>query len=385
VKMRLAILGSRGIPAQYGGFETFAEEVSVRLVRMGFEVTVFCQSEQKRPDRTYRGVNLCYLKVSVSGGIGQLLYDLSCLWQSRKGYDVVYLLGYAAAFLAFLPRLYGNEVWINPDGLEWKRAKWNFTKRALIRIFELWATIMPNRLVCDCDAMLKNLYTRYRRLPPSTVIPYGTMLVDRACPPAPEILREWNLTPGNYYLVVCRLEPENQVLEIVDGYVRSNSKIPLAVISNIPDTSYAREIREVADDRVKFLGTVYHREKLQAIRYHSCAYFHGHTVGGTNPSLLEAMGCANVVVAHDNEFNREVLGDSALFFRYPKDIPGILDRIVSCGQELRDRTFRRASERYHWDLIAEQYAALLQSEHKPTAVTGSLRSQEIVSARYGPD
>ena len=361
---RIAILGTRGIPARYGGFETFAEELGARLVERGFRVTVVCEKVRgaSQPP-TFRGIDLAYVPAPRLGPLTTIAFDLMSLWRVRKGYDVVYMLGYGASLFCFIPRLGGAEVWINMDGIEWLRSKWSWAARAYLRLIETVATWTPNRIIADADAIRSHLQSRHRRLPECTVVPYGSDLVTAA--PPEELLAEWGLKVGEYYILVCRLEPENHVLDIVEGYAASSSTFPLVVLGDHKlNTPYVRLLQSVADPRVRLIGTVYDKVRLRALRFHARAYLHGHSVGGTNPSLLEAMGSGNVVIAHDNVFNREVAADAALYFRNARDIPGILEILEADSgrrQRMREVARHRVESIYNWRMIADRYEQLLGS------------------------
>lgn len=365
---RIAILGTRGIPARYGGFETFAEELSVRLASRGAEVTVYCVAEGNQPN-SFGRVKLEYVPSVNLGPLTTLIFDVRCLWRARRGFDVVYMLGYGAAQFTFLPRLFGCRVWLNPDGIEWKRAKWNWLARAYFRAMEFCSTRLPHRLIADAHAIRTHLEARHRRLVSCTVIPYGAPAID--LPPSTEALAEWRIEPRRYYLIVCRVEPENHIYETISGFVASESPYPLIVVGNVKaETEYARKVASLESDRVRMIGTVYDKQKLQALRYHCLAYFHGHSVGGTNPSLLEAMGCGNLVVAHDNSFNREVLGAAGWFFNAPEDIPALVQQIEtldpSAEAEARAYVRERVRSEYNWERVAAAYMQLLladASEH----------------------
>jgi glycosyltransferase involved in cell wall biosynthesis len=361
---RLAILGTRGIPARYGGFETFAEELALHLVAKGVDVTVYCEADlqQPQPDH-YQGVKLVYLPVTPCGPLTTVLFDLRSLWHARRGYDVVYMLGYGAAPFCFIPRLWGSQVWINVDGVEWARAKWSALAQRYFRAMEWFSTWVPNRIIADAEGIRVHLESRHRFTTPCSVISYGAPIVETE--PAAALLAEWGLNPASYYLVVARIEPENHVREIVEGYLASSSPFPLVVVGDHQSgTPYARSVAACADSRVRFLGGVYDKAKLQALRCHALAYCHGHSVGGTNPSLLEALGCGNLVIAHDNVFNREVTGDLGFYFKTADDLPALLARI-----ELQDEASRsglhlaakqRILETYSWDRICNNYLALLE-------------------------
>ncbi len=360
--MRVAILGSRGIPAQYGGFETFAEELSVRLVQQGVDVTVYCEAAEGTQPDMYKGVHLVHIPAPGFGPLTTILFDLRCLWHARSMFDVVYMLGYATSIFCFIPRLWGTTVWINMDGVEWARSKWNWLAKQWFKTMEAAAMWTPDRLIADAQGILDHLQSRHAKMPPVSVIPYGAPLVTEV----PDInhLDEWHLKPESYYLVVCRLESENSVKEILKGYLLSGSGNPLVVVgSTCRETGYVKELLQLNEGRIRFIGAVYDKDALQALRYHSLAYFHGHTVGGTNPSLLEALGCGNVVIAHDNVFNREVAAEAAVYFHQEQDIAEIIQAVESYSPEQLNRMKTAARDRiingYTWDFITEAYGVIL--------------------------
>jgi glycosyltransferase involved in cell wall biosynthesis len=366
-KVRLAILGIRGIPANYGGFERFAEELSIRLVKLGVDVTVYCEEGPGQQDTMYDGVTLRYQRVVIGGPLSTILFDMSCIWSARKQYDVVYMLGYGAAPFCILPRIFGTKVWLNVDGIEWARAKWGKLARLYFKAMEYFSVRVPNRVIADAAGIRDHLILRHGERTNCDVIAYGADVVQDV--PNIDLLAEWGLEPSGYHLVVCRLEPENHVLEIIKGYHQSSSQRPLIILGNqYADTPYVRMIRALACDRVRFIGTVFDKQRLEALRFHSMTYLHGHSVGGTNPSLLEAMGCGNIVIAHNNAFNKEVLGGFGRYFFAPADIPALISEIEAMPAneqlELRSRVRERVSSTYSWDLIASQYLSLLQHDVK---------------------
>lgn len=358
--MKLAILGTRGIPAQYGGFETFAEELAVRLVQHGVDVTVFCELQAQHQVAEYKGVKLCYVPVFQLGPLTTIIFDLLCLWRARKDFNVVYMLGYGASLFCFLPRIWGKKVWVNMDGVEWARSKWSWPAKLWLKIMEAVAMWTPSRIIADADAILKHLENRYSHLPPSTFIPYGAKVID--IPPLESILDEWNLQSKSYLLVVCRLEPENHLLEIIQGYRASAVAMPLIILGNhLAGTPYVKSLVGYSSENIRFLGTVYDHDKLLALRYHSYAYLHGHSVGGTNPSLLEAMGCGNGIVAHDNQFNREVAGASALYFKDAASLTAILNNLGDMVENGRVAQ-QLIRDCYTWDKIVSDYLGLLAED-----------------------
>jgi glycosyltransferase involved in cell wall biosynthesis len=362
IKMKIAILGTRGIPARYGGFETFAERLAVGLCKQGFDVTVFCESRGPSAPDAFQGVKLRYVSAPHLGSFQTILYDLRCLWAARKEYDVVYMLGYGAAPFCLIPRLWGKEVWINPDGLEWARAKWGFVAKTYFRLMEWTSLHVANRIIADAEAIASSLANRHGKLSACTVIPYGCEVIE--VPPEAEVLSEWSLTPADYYLVVCRLEPENHVLEILQAFQQSHSKKQFIVVGNhLTGTPYVTQLRAIQDPRIRMIGTVYDSAKLTSLRYYSFGYMHGHSIGGTNPSLLEAMGCGNLIFAHDNPFNRETLGPCGYFFTNNAELTQAINQAEQENADLtrlRKASKERARATYRWSNIISIYASLLK-------------------------
>jgi len=357
--MRLGILGTRGIPARYGGFETFAEQLAIRLVERGHDVTVFCEAADNGSER-YKGVNLRHVRTRDLGPLSTVMYDAACLWHARSDFDVIYMLGYGSSALCWVPRIWGTKLWINMDGLEWTRGKWGPIARWYLRWAEAIAMWTPNRIIADAAGIKANLQSRHHRLPPCDVIPYGCEIVSSA---RPEELNSFGLEPGSYYLVVCRFEPENHIKEIIEGFLDSNTQTRLVLVGDHAGKSaYAQSLVRYKSDRLLFTGPVYDASGIQALRYFCRAYLHGHSVGGTNPSLLEAMGCGNVVIANDNPFNREVLGGSGLFFSSSNEVSACIDS-VDCDEadiaKMKVTVVERVRQLYTWDLITDYYCELI--------------------------
>jgi glycosyltransferase involved in cell wall biosynthesis len=382
---RLAILGCRGIPARYGGFETFAEELGTRLVARGIEVTVYCEVRGGRRGaalpRAHRGVRLEHVRVPAPGPLGALVYDLRALRHARGRHDVVYMLGYGAGAFLDLARTPGTEVWVNMDGLEWRRSKWGRLARAWLRRMERAALRRAGRVVFDSAAV------RDAVLGPegeATVIEYGAEL---EIEDDPAVLAGLGVRPHGYYLVVARIEPENHVLEILRAFARAHLQRELLVVGDVAGAGrYGALCRAAAGPGVTFLGALFDRRTLHALRRDCAAVVHGHSVGGTNPALLEAMAARAAVIAHANPFNREVLGHRGAYFRDEDELVRVLRETDgwSAAERMRQGQANRARivERYTWDRIADAYAALLGGA--AAAPVGAHASEPLEACRVEP-
>jgi glycosyltransferase involved in cell wall biosynthesis len=360
-KLKIAILGSQGIPAKFGGFETFTEQLATRLAQRSFSVTVFCEAEDDNNPDTYKGVSLKHIKTPKITAIRSIWFDTVSILKCLGKYDVVYMLGYSVAFAFFLPRIFGDKFLVNMDGLEWKRTKWSAFAKRYLHAMEHLATSLATVAIADAEGIADHLIKQYGSPEKVVMIPYGADVIMTT--PDPKKLVPFGLEAGNYYLVVCRLEPENHVLEIIRGFSQTTSRRKLVIIGDHhADTAYTRALTGHNDERIVFLGTVFDQERLTALRYYCYTYLHGHSVGGTNPSLLEAMACGNFVVAHDNVFNREVTQNKGWYFNDILEVRQQVEKLETEGfplgvaAEFRDIMRKK----YNWDVIADSYAELFR-------------------------
>lgn len=360
---KIAIVGGRGIPAEFGGFETFSEQLAIRLADCGYDVTVFCESTQKYQDKEYKGVKLIYIKTPNIVGVRSVWFDIINIIRTIKGYDVVYMLGYHAGFAFILPWLFRTNFWVNMDGMEWKRSKWSSFAKHYLKINEWLAARFATKLIADAEGIAEYLRNTYNVANKTVMIPYGANIIEQV--PDKAIVSGLGFTANEYFLVVCRLEPENHVLEILNGFFASDSNTKLVIVGDHKSgTDYVNKLLEISDERIHFIGTIYNQKKLEALRYHCKAYIHGHSVGGTNPSLLEAMAAGNYVIAHDNVFNREVTGGDASFFDNAIGLTKILNKLESISLEVsREIMLKRIKKIYNWDNISEKYIDEL-AKHK---------------------
>lgn len=366
--LRVAILGTRGIPARYGGFETFAEQLAVRLARRGVAVTVYAEGAAGSSPSCadYRGVRVQSIPVPRWGAASVIAYDVRSVWHARRGFDLVYMLGYGAAFACWLPRAFGTPVWINMDGLEWARSKWSAPARLWLRLMEWTATWAATRLIADARAIERHIQKTYPRAAPCSFIAYGAEV--RQQTPDAALLAAWGVERQRYFLVVARVEPENHVEEAVDAYQRYRDlggTAALVVVGDVHDGSaYSRRVLSRQVPGLHWLGAVYEAYVLENLRLGALAYLHGHSVGGTNPSLLEALGCGNLVIAHRNVFNEEVLGELGWYFHTPAELAERMHEVESIGADERSRRQQAAwtciEARYSWPGVAAAYEKLMR-------------------------
>lgn len=360
--MRVAILGTRGIPARHGGFETFAEKLALYLVSRGWEVTVYCPAvgENKERESVWNGVRLLYLPVSRDDAFGTILFDWkSTLRASREGGTVLNL-GYGTALFGFLYRLRDTFNLINMDGIEWRREKWSIAERVWLYVNERLACVLAHHLIADHPEIARHLATRVSRAK-ITMIPYGA---DPVREPDVAALAKYHLQSKEYAIVIARPDPDNSILEIVQAFSARPRGLKLAILGSYsPQTvSYHQKVIEAAGDEVVFLGGVYDKEAVEALRFHARMYIHGHRVGGTNPSLVEALAAGSPVIAHDNPFNRWVAGPGARYFSNQQECAREMDLLLESPNELtqmREASLSRHREEFHWGSVLEAYEELL--------------------------
>ena len=357
----LRILGTRGVPAAHGGFETFAEQLALYLVGNGWRVIVYCQEDGTGPSYAdaWQGVERVHIPVTQAGPRGTIAFDWRATLHAAAHGDLCLTLGYNTAVFCAVLRLRGVPNLINMDGIEWSRAKWGGVAKAWFWLSERAGCWLGNHLVADHPQIKAHLATRIRASK-ITTIAYGADPLHSA-PEAP--VRALGLEPGRYLTVVARPEPENSILEVVQGFSLAPRGVQLAVLGNYAQANaYHRAVLAAAGPEVKFLGAIYDKQVVQALRFHSMAYVHGHQVGGTNPSLVEALGAGNAVIAHDNRFNRWVAGDGARYFRGADAFAGALAELLqqpAAFESMRRASRQRFEEQFTWDRILGEYESLL--------------------------
>ena len=358
--MRIALIGTRGVPARYGGFETAIEEVGRRLVARGHEVTVYCRTTTggERP-ATYLGMRLVWLPAARRKSLETLTHTaLSVAHALTRRFDAAIV--FNAANSVFLPllRLRRAPVATHVDGLEWRRAKWQGIGRRYYRAAECLAVRWSDALIADAQGIADYYAAEFGAA--TELIAYGAPILERG---VADKLAEAGARPGGYHLVVARFEPENHVDVIVEGYHRSSAKLPLLVVGRAPYADeYTTRVRGVADDRVTFLGGVWDQELLDQLYANCATYLHGHSVGGTNPSLLRAIGASAPVIAYDVSFSREVLGTAGRFFADADQVRTEIEAAENDPAAAKDRGERgpAIAARYDWDDVAGKYEQLVR-------------------------
>jgi glycosyltransferase involved in cell wall biosynthesis len=355
--VRIALLGTRGIPANYGGFETFAEELSTRLVARGHEVIVYCRNQPPGP--VYRGVRRCYLP-SIRHKYAETIVHtaVSTLHLLAHRPDVALYCNGANAIFTPWPRLFGVPVALNVDGIERKRKKWNAMARAWYLASERLSTFCPTAMISDAVAIQQYYRTRYRK--ESTFIAYGAPVgkVDTF-----EIGAKLGLERDRYFLYVTRMEPENHPLEVREAFERVRTPMRLVLVGDAPYAAeYIRQVRDTRDPRVVLPGAIY-GTGYHELQSHCFAYIHGTEVGGTHPALIEAMGRGALILYRDTPENREVAEGAGIAF----ESGGLAEKIQQAiaitepeRERLRTLAMERVRERYSWDAVTDSYERLLQ-------------------------
>jgi hypothetical protein len=336
--MKIGIIGTRGIPNHYGGFEQFAEYLSTYLVNENCEVYVYNSSNHPYKEKIFKGVHIvhCNDPEKKMGTIGQFVYDMNCILDTRKrDLDIILQLGYTSSSIwSFLfPK--GPLIITNMDGLEWKRSKYTYFVRRFLSYAERLAIKHSDYLISDSEGIKIYIDDKYNKN--SKFIAYGSNVVSIV---DETILEKFNLKGLKFNMLIARIEPENNVETILDGVVLSKIKIPFLVIGDYKINSFGKQIKEKYQNykHIIFLGSIYNIEELNCLRHFCDLYFHGHSVGGTNPSLLEAMGSGNLIIAHNNIFNKAILKEDGFYFYTPEDVSFYLKNKTKDKENLKIET-----------------------------------------------
>lgn len=368
--LRVGLVGTRGVPARYGGFETCVEEVGRRLAARGHEVVVYCRTDGKTDQQaSYQGMTLVHLPALRKRSLETISHTgLSGAHLLRHPVDAAIVFNCANAPWLPLLRMRGIPFATHVDGLEWQRAKWGRWGQRYYRTAEKLSVRWSDALIADAAGIAE--YYRSTHDARTERIAYGAPRVDQG----DDRLQELGLRRHGYHLIVARFEPENHVLEAVSGYTASSAGLPLVVVGSAPYADeYTRQVSKAADDRVRLLGGVWDQGLLDQLYAGARTYLHGHSVGGTNPSLLRALGAGVAVDAFDVSFNREVLGEAGRYWQTPDDVRQLIEESERNGAaaDRRAALSRVAAGRYDWDEVADRYETLLQRLATGTTVRSS--------------
>jgi glycosyltransferase involved in cell wall biosynthesis len=360
----VSILGTRGIPAAHGGFETFAEHLALYLVGRDWRVTVYCQEEGAAApwEDDWKGVRLVHIPVARQGAAGTIVFDWRASRHAAREPGVKLLLGYNTGVFNVVLKLARRPVITNMDGIEWRRDKWGMAARAWFYLNEHAASITSDQLVADHPEIQRHLarHTRARKI---VMIPYGA---EDAAGADATPLSSLALEPQRYALVVARPEPENSLLEIVSGFAQAKTGYKLVVLGDFsPQTNrYHRKVLSQASDATVFPGAIFDQAVVGALRRHCAVYIHGHRVGGTNPSLVEALGARCAVIAHDNPFNRWVAGEAACYFSGAASLAGVLEEVLGSStkrEAMGIAAYQRFSASFTWPAVLAEYETVLDT------------------------
>jgi len=364
-KLKIALIGTRGVPAKYGGFETCAEEIGRRLVEKGHHVTVYCRKSyyEDRHD-TYFGMKLVHLPNLKSKSLDTMSHTFLSAWHClAQDFDICAVFNAANSLFVLPLRVKGKKILLNPDGLEWKRTKWGFLGRSFYRISEKAAALVANRLVSDSRGIQEHYRKEHHA--ESDEIAYGAYVKDTK---PGLVLADMGLEKEGYFLQITRFEPENYPLLTIRAFKRLDTKKKLVLVGGNPyGTEYTRKIQKEARDEIILPGFIYDKQRLDELWCNCLAYVHGNSVGGTNPALLQAMACGNFVMAFNNIFNQDVLKDCGVY--YPAEEKALAEKMqwTLDHQEglssYRTKALNRIEKHYSWDHIADEYERVLLDVH----------------------
>jgi glycosyltransferase involved in cell wall biosynthesis len=366
--MTIGILGTRGIPNHYGGFEQFAQYLAKGLVDKGHIVFVYNSGSHPYQQSTWNGIHIIHCKDPENriGTAGQFIYDYNCLQDARKrNFDILLQLGYTSSsvWYRFWPKKVINIV--NMDGLEWKRSKYTKLTQKFLQWAESLAVKYGDVLIADSIGIRNYIQTKYQR--EAVYIPYGADIPENF---SDRYMVDLGLRANQYFLLIARMEPENNIEMVIRGYLESGHHYPLIIIGNTQNKYGQFLFKKYASSLVRFQGSIYDFALINSLRHFSALYFHGHSVGGTNPSLLEAMACGCNIAAHNNEFNRAILRDDAKYFSNVLDVKKII--IQPLQQDLNSQhtlnNIQRIKTSYNWKKIIDDYEGIFLKTCKKSCI-----------------
>ncbi|WP_421977780.1 DUF1972 domain-containing protein [Roseivirga seohaensis] len=364
--MRVSIIGTRGYPYVYSGYETFIKELVERLVKKNVEVTVYCHRNlfKDRP-KEVNGVKLVYIPTIETKSLSQLIHSFfsmthACLSKT----DVVFVVNSANGPFGLITRLFRKPTAINVDGLEWLRPKWKGLGASYFKWASRQATKWYDVIINDADEMRRIYLELFNR--DSEVIAYGGNIKYSK---SPELIEEWRLEPGGYYLIVGRFIPDNNWGVMIEGFRKSNSKRKLVIVGDVPyQDEYSSKLKALSqiDDRLIFTGLVRNRDAVAELFHNAYVYMHGHEFGGTNPTMLEALSFGSAIIALNTPFNREVLQNEKYGLYFEKNetsVQQLVDKIdaeFERVQKMKSTSREGITEKYNWDSITDHYIRVFE-------------------------
>lgn len=359
-RMKIAIMGIRGIPANYGGFETFAEELAPRLVKKKHEATVYGRSNViKYKKKFYKGVKLTILPTISHKYLDTVFHTFLCIFHSLfKKYDIILICNAANSIFSVIPQLTGKKVVVNVNGIERKRKKWNLIGKLWYLFGEFSSVIFPNEIVTDAKVIQEYYKQRYHK--DSTFIPYGAN-TDKVA--SKDALDRFGFKPNEYLLYVSRLEPENNAHIVIKAFEQVKTNKKLVIVGDAPYAKdYINLLKKTKDSRIVFTGFVF-GQGYKEFQSHAFCYIHATEVGGTHPALIEAMGFGNCVIANGTPENIEVLSDTGIIYKkndveeLKRKIQYVIDNPYTTIK-LRKKAQEKIEKEYKWDAIVNRYERL---------------------------
>ena len=361
--MRIQIFGARSVPAKWGGFDNTASELSTRFALSGHDVIVYIMKKYALDGypKKYQDVQLRYIPTIYTKYSETIVHELiSALLGLFIKVDINYILGCRTSFIYILYKIFGKKIIFNTDGLDFQRDKWGRLAKLYLKINYWIAAKISDHLIHDNTHIKKYFFENYKKS--GAFISIGGYEYKSK---SLEIIKKYDLKENNYYLIACRIEPENNIHLLIKGFIKSKSKKHLVIAGGVNyNSSYLKHLKEISDSNVIFLGPIYIDNHIEEIHYYSFAYLHGHRVGGTNPSLLKAMGCGNIIIANETNYNREVLDDNGVYFN--ENIDNICNNInnIENGKvnlsKIKLGAIERMNKYYTWDYSAQLHIEYFQ-------------------------
>jgi len=375
--VKISIIGSRGLPATYGGFETLAHYLSLGLIKKGYEIIVSCKYKNKDERiEDYEGVKLFYPPINSPRFHFQYFYevfsDIYFFYALSFKSDVIYILGTGVGSFSFIPKLFHkSKIIANVAGLEYKRDKYNGLQKSIIKLNTILLTLFADVIIVDAKVLTKYINPHFQKK--IVYISYGASEIedirwdDKKLQTILLNENEKKIVPNKYWLVVARLQQDNNIHTIIEGFLKSDSTMKLVIVGEYSSKKYKKDIDKLlnrdTDSKILMIGGVYDRDLLTMLRKNCFGHIHGHSVGGTNPSLLEAMMMKNLIIAHENEFNREVGSQTILYFKDSSELTNLINAIEKDPGKylaLRQNAHSRVKSLYNWDKVTEEYENLFK-------------------------